>query len=101
MDRYCSQFSFYEHDARGYHYIDSLNPFLPGNQYWTGPITAEVTSYHIAGDGTFEATATVSGKALDGYHNVVLVVTTPADVNPATGLCGDFEVMSAIDVQWD
>lgn len=101
MDRYCSQFSFYEHDARGYHYIDSLNPFLPGNQYWTGPITAEVTSYHIAGDGTFEATATVSGKALDGYHNVVLVVTTPAAVNPATGLCGDFEVMSAIDVQWD
>ena len=54
---YCGQFSFYEHDQSGYHYIDSLNLFLTGNRTWTGHITGEVTRYHIASDGLFEATS--------------------------------------------
>ena len=98
-DGYCGQFSFYEHDGIGYHYIDSLNPFLPGSQNWIGLITGEGSNYHIAEDGTFEATASLPSNALSGYDNLVLVVTTPAAVDPASGRCGASDVLSAIDIQ--
>ena len=95
---YCSQFAFYERDERGYHYIDSLDPFLPGDSYWTGPITGEVTSYRTGGDGTFEATAQLSDNALYAYLNPLLVVISATAVDQATNKCGDFEVLSAIDL---
>ena len=96
---YCGQFSFYERDDSGYDYIDYLNPLLPGNRSWTGPITGEVTQYNIDGDGTFEATAKLSDNALDGYLNVVLVVNSMTPVDPATAECSNSEILSAIDIQ--
>ena len=99
IEGYCSQFSLYERNSGGYHYIDSLNPFLPDGRHWTGPVTGEVSSYHIAGDGTFQATARMTDRVLDGYTNLVLVVRTSAAVDPATRKCGSSEVLSAIDVE--
>ncbi len=96
---YCSQFVFYEQDERGYHYIDSLNPFLPGDSYWTGPITGEVTNYRIGGDGTFEATARLSDNALFGYNNPVLMVRSKTAVDQKTNLCGESDVLSALDLR--
>ena len=97
-DGYCGQFSFYDRDEIGYHYIDSLNPFLPGGRSWTGTITGEVTRYNVAEDGTFEANASLIGNALSGYDNVVLVVRTLAAVDPGSRKCGASDVMSAIDI---
>ena len=54
---YCLQIHFYERDARGYHYIDSLNPRLPDNQSWVGQIAGEITHSSIDGYGVFNATA--------------------------------------------
>ena len=96
---YCGQFSIYERRQSGYHYIDSLNLFLTGNRTWTGQITGEVTRYHIAIDGEFEATVRTSSGALDGYSNLVLVVKTRATVDPVTRTCGEAEVLSAIDIR--
>ena len=98
QDGYCSQFAFYEHDERGYHYIASLNPLLPDGRYWTGEITGEVTDYRSYADGAFEATANMRDGALSGYLNPVLVVREPAPVNRATNKCGDSEVLSAADI---
>ena len=98
-DGYCGQFSFYERDRHGYHYIDSLNPLLPGNLHWTGPITGEVTTYDLYGGGTFEATAKLADNALDGYQNPVLVVRTATAVDKATRVCGASDVLSAIDIR--
>ena len=98
QDGYCSQFAFYEHDERGYHYIDSLNPLLPERSYWTGEITGEVTSYRSYADGAFEATAKLRDGALSGYRNPILVVREPAPVNRATSQCGDSGVLSAADI---
>ena len=83
---------------RGYHFIDSLNPFLPGNQFWSGPITGEITNRRIGSDGTFEATASITENALTGYQNVVLVVTSIAAIDPSTGRCDVSEVLSAVDI---
>ena len=96
---YCSQFNFYTRDERGYHYIDSLNPFLSGNRQWTGQITGKVTRYRIGGDGTFEATATLRDEALSGYANVILVVKELVPVDSATNKCGKSDVLSAIDIE--
>ena len=96
---HCSQFSFYERDELGYHYIDSLSMFLPGNRSWTGPITAEITNYHIGGDGAFKTTALITENTLDGYNNPVFVVRTLAAVDQATRKCGTSVVLSAIDIQ--
>ena len=95
---YCVQLSFYQRDERGYHFIDSLNPFLPGNQFWSGPITGEITNRRIGSDGTFEATASITENALTGYQNVVLVVTSIAAIDPSTGRCDVSEVLSAVDI---
>ena len=95
---YCGQFSFYELNEGGYQYINSLNLYLPGNQFWSGPITGEVINYRIGGDGAFEATATIAENALAGYQNVVLAATSIAAIDPDTGRCGLSEVLSAIDI---
>ena len=95
---YCSQFSFYEFDPRGYHFIDSLDPKLPGGQFWPGPLAGEVTQYQMEGDGTFEATARITSGALDSYSNPVLVITAATAIDSATGQCGDSEVLSALDI---
>ena len=99
QEGYCGQFSFYTRDERGYHYIDSLNPFLSGDRQWTGQITGEVTTYRTGGDGTFEATATLSDEALSGYANVVLVVKELTPVDSGTNVCGISDVLSAIDIE--
>ena len=96
---YCSQFTFYERDARGYHFIDYLDPFLPGGQSWAGQGTGQVTTYLIAGDGSFEATVELTPYALQAYRNVVLVVNSLAALDPDTRICDDSVVMSAIDIQ--
>jgi hypothetical protein len=57
---YCLQIHFYERDARGYHYIDSLNPRLPDNQSWVGQIAGEITHSSIDGYGVFNATASIT-----------------------------------------
>ena len=98
-DGHCSQFSFYERDPWGYHFIDSLDPRPPGGQFLPGQQTGEITAHRIAADGTFEATAQLATGALDHYNNPVLLVTAPAPVDTATGQCGDSEVLSALDIQ--
>ena len=96
---YCNQFSFYELDQWGYRFIDSLDPKLPGGQFWAGPLTGAVTHYRIGGDGSFEATARISAGALDPYNNPVLVVTAMEPVDSVTRECGYSEVLSALDIQ--
>ena len=96
---YCSQFTFYARDARGYHFIDYLDPFLPGGQTWAGEGTGQVTKYVIAGDGSFEATVELTPNALQAYRNVVLVVNSLAALDPDTRICGDSVVMSAFDIR--
>ena len=97
-DGYCGQFSLYERDESGYHFIDSLNSFLPSGRRWAGTITGEITRYNIAQDGTFEATASLMSNALSGYDTVILVVRTLASVDPGSRKCGSSDVISAIDI---
>ena len=99
QEGYCSQFSFYERDEGGYHYIDSLNPLLPENRHWTGHITGEVTSQRTSADGTFEALVKLSDNALAGYGNPVLLVRTQAVVNRNANKCGESDVLSAVDIR--
>ena len=79
---YCSQFTFYARDARGYHFLAYLDPFLSGGQTWAGQGTGQVTGYVIAGDGSFEATVELTPNALQAYRNVVLVVNSLATLDP-------------------
>ena len=99
QEGYCSQFSFYERDEGGYHYIDSLKPLLPENRHWTGHITGEVTQQRVSADGTFEALVKLSDKALAGYGNPVLLVRTQAVVDSGTNKCGESDVLSAVDIR--
>ena len=96
---YCGQFLFYERDERGYHYIDSINPFLPGNRSWAGPVAAEVAERRENADGAFEALVNLSDNVLTRYRNPVLVVTSLAAMDSATNRCGKTEVLSAVDIR--
>ena len=98
-DDYCSQFSLYERDERGYHRIASLASLLPENTSWTNPQSAELVKGWTYTDGKFNATAKLSPDLLSRYRNLILVVRTPAAVDQATRNCGDSEVLSAIDIQ--
>ena len=99
QEEYCSQFRFYERDERGYHYIDSINLWLPENRYWTGKITGEVTSQRTSADGTFEALVKLTDNALAGYQNLLLLVRTLSPVNSETNKCGKSDVLSAVDIR--
>ena len=99
QEGFCGQFFFYESDETGYHYIDNLNPMLPGNRHWTGRITGEVTAQHIGADGTFEALVRLSDNALTGYRNLVLLVKTQAIVDRVANKCGKSDVLSAVDIR--
>ena len=96
---YCGQFLFYERDERGYHYIDSIKPFLPTNRSWAGPVAAEVVERRENTDGAFEALVNLSDNVLVGYRNPVLVVTTLAAMDSATNRCGKAKVLSAVDIR--
>ena len=99
IDGYCSQFSFYERDENGHHFLDYLNLLLPGDRFWSGPLTGEVTSYTMGEDGTFDAIVTLTSNALAGYQNPVLVVTTLAVQDESTNLCENWDVLSAVDIR--
>ena len=99
LDGYCGQLSFFAFDAWGYHFIDSLQPYLPVTQYYAGPITGQIISYRTGEDGSFQATAELTPNALHGYQNVLLVVTSLAAVDQATNTCGGSVVMSAIEIR--
>ena len=98
-DGYCGQFKLYRRDQRGYHYIDSLAPLLPDNKEWSSPQPAEFIEGWTYTDGKFNATARLSSDLLAQYSDLILVVSTPAALDPTTRLCGDSEVISAIDIQ--
>ena len=99
QEGFCGQFFFYKRDETGYHYIDNLNPMLPGNRHWTGHITGEVTAQHIGADGTFEALVRLSDNTLTGYRNLVLLVKTQVILDRVTNKCGKSDVLSAVDIR--
>ncbi len=96
---YCSQFRLYEHDDRGYHQIDAINPLLPSDRSWTDPYIAEVISQHTTADGTFDATVNLSPNALNKYLNPVLVVESSSRLDSVTNECGDSDALSAINIR--
>ena len=98
-DDYCGQFSLYERDESGYHRIASLAPLLPDNMKWTNPQAAELVKGWTYTDGKFNATAKLSPDLLSGYRNLILVVKTAASVDRSTNLCGESDLLSAIDIQ--
>ena len=98
-DGYCGQFSLYWRDESGYHRIASLAPLLPNNMHWTNPQAAEMVEGWTYTDGKFNATARLSPDLLSQYRNLILVVSTAAAVDPITNLCGESDVLSAIDIQ--
>ena len=98
-DEYCAQFSLYERDESGYHYIVSLSPLLPENMEWTNPQPAELVKGWTYTNGKFNATAKISADLLSRYPDLILVVRTAAEVDEITNKCGDSEVLSAVDIQ--
>ena len=98
-DDYCGQFSLYERDESGYHRIASLAPLLPDNVKWTNPQAAELVEGWTYTNGKFNATAKLSADLLSAYSNLILVVKTAAALDRSTNLCGESDVLSAIDIQ--
>ena len=99
-DEYCNQFLLYGLDESGYHFIGSLYPELPEGYRWETIIVA-IFAQSIDDDGTFKARASIrlSGRTeVDKYQNLVLVVGTRSSLDKATKECGDYEVLSAVDV---
>ena len=98
-DGYCGQFSLFERDERGYHRVASLAPLLPDDREWTSPQAAELVEGWTYTDGKFNATTKLSPDLLSQFPNPVLVVRSLAAVDPATRVCGESEILSAIDIQ--
>ena len=99
QDGYCSQFSIFDHDHWGYHFIESLDPKAPLGQLWGNSPVGEITAYRTGVDGSFAATAKLAPGVLDPYENPVLLVTGPAPVDSATQRCMESAVLSAADIQ--
>ena len=58
-----------------------------------------MTQQRVSADGTFEALVKLSDKALAGYGNPVLLVTTQVVVDSGTNKCGESDVLSAVDIR--
>ena len=100
QEGYCSRFHLYELDERGYHYIGSLSPLLPGGRFWSSPVIAEVTSQRTAADGSFEAVVEISDRVLQKYQNPVLAVKAQSILDKNTNQCSESDTLSAINIQF-
>ena len=97
-NEYCGQMSLYERDERGYHRIASIASLLPDNWKWSNPQAAELVEGWTYTDGKFKATARLSSDLLLRHGALILVVRTATTVDKTTQLCGDSEVLSAVDI---
>ena len=95
---YCGQFFFYDYGEGGYRHIGNLAPSLPGNRSWSDPF-AEVFSYRVSPDGTFEAIVRLSENALAGYVNPVLLVATESIQESETNRCRESDTLSAVTIR--
>ncbi len=97
-NEYCGQMSLFERDERGYHRIASIASLLPDNRKWSNPQAAELVEGWTYTDGKFKATARLSSDLLLRHGALILVVRTATTVDKTTQLCGDSEVLSAVDI---
>ena len=88
----CAQVLLYQFDARGYTYVDTVNPLLPAGQSWNKTPQAEVTKARVYPDGRFDALIEIWDQGLLSYDHLVLVVRSETKVSSAN-TCPTEEVM--------